>query len=152
MAAPVTPRKGRGPLFWVATGCGGCLLAVVLFVSVIGGGVWMLTQGPAEDARAQLERIGAGQLDAAYAELAESYQARLSPEQFEALVAAHPALAGYAESTFSSRSVENDTARLSGSLSSQSGGIEAVRIELVKERGQWRITAIRFGADDAFEE
>ena len=149
MAPPAAPKQGRGPLFWVLTGCGGCLLAIVLFVAAIGGGVWMMTQGPAEDTRAQLERIGAGQLDAAYAELAESYQARLSREQFEALVAAHPALQGYAESTFNSRSVENDTARLAGSLSSASGGVEPVRIELVKERGQWRITSIRFGIDDA---
>jgi len=148
IAAPPAPKKGRSPVFWVLTGCGGCLLAVVLFAAAIGGGIWMMTQGPAEDARAQLQRIGAGDLDAAYAELAESYQARLSPEQFQALVAAHPALAGYAESTFSSRSIQNDTARISGSLSSTGGGVEPVVIELVKERGQWRISSIRFGVDD----
>lgn len=144
---PAAPRKGKGPIFWVLTGCGGCLLAVVLFVAAIGGGVWMMTQGPAEDARAQLDRIAAGELDSAYAELAESYRARLSPEQFEALVAAHPALGSYAESTFSSRSVNNDTAYLEGSLTSQSGGVEPVQIELVKERGQWRIASIRFGGE-----
>jgi hypothetical protein len=132
----------------VLAGCGGCLFAILAFVGVIGGGVWMMTQGPAEDARAQLERIAAGDLEAAYAELAESYQARLSPEQFQALVAAHPSLAGYSQSTFSSRSVQNDTASLTGSLSSASGGVEPVRIELVKERGLWRITSIRFGVDD----
>ena len=146
MSAPPPPAKsGRSPIFWALTGCFGCLTAVVLFVAAIGGGIWVMTRGPVEDAQKQLESIGAGELDAAYAELAESYRARLSREQFAGLVAAHPALEGYGEASFSSRSIDNDSARISGTLTSTTGGVEPVVIELVKERGEWRITSIRVG-------
>ncbi len=32
---PPPLKEGRGPLFWIATGCSGCLVAIVVFVAAI---------------------------------------------------------------------------------------------------------------------
>jgi predicted component of type VI protein secretion system len=141
--APAAP-KGRNPILWVAAGCGGCLVVFLGSIAVFFGSIWMATQGPVDDTRAQLQRIAAGDLEAAYAELAEAYRAQDSRESFAAFVAAHPCHTDFAEATFTSRSVQDETATLEGTLSTSSGDTEAVRILLANERGQWRISGIGF--------
>ena len=145
MSAPPPDKKGRHPAIWVAAGCGGCLLAVILFAAVIGGGLYYLTQGAAQGVEEHLAALRSGDRDAAYGMLSESYQARLAREDFEQMLTEHPSLGSNQSSSFSNRSVDNDTARLSGTLTSQSGGVEPVVFELVKERGAWRISDIHFG-------
>ncbi len=55
------PRAGHrpraspaGPLFWAAGGCCGCLVLVLVFLGVIGGGAFYMTSGAVEATRAQL--------------------------------------------------------------------------------------------------
>jgi predicted component of type VI protein secretion system len=146
-AAP-PPAKGRSPLFWVGAGCAGCLTLVVLFALVSFGAVYMLTQAPRKAADEQLARIAASP-EQAYPELAEAYRAQVSVEQLQALVSQHPALAGFAESSFTSVSRNDGRASLGGTIESATGGVEPVEIELVQERGEWRIVSIRFLVGDA---
>ena len=129
-------------------GCGGCVLLVILLFAALGGGVFYATRGPVEAARAQLDDIRAGRLDAAYDRFSASYRARLSREQFAELVAKHPALKNNADSTFTNRSIENDTARVSGSLTGSGGEKEPVAYGLVKEGGGWKIASIRFPMEE----
>ncbi len=144
VSAPPPGKKGRHPALWVGVGCGGCLLAVILFVSVIAGGVFFFTQGAAQGVEDHLAALRSGDRDAAYAMLSESYRTRLTREDFEQMLSEHPSLGANQSSSFSNRSVDNDTARLSGTLTSQSGGVEPIVFELVKEGGTWRISEIRF--------
>src|SRR4029077_519413 len=51
------------------------------------------------------------------------------------------------DSTFWNRSVKNDTATLSGMLTSASGTRERVTYELVKEGGTWKISSIDVEGD-----
>jgi hypothetical protein len=145
MPAPPLPKKGRGPFFWMLAGCFGCLGTAVLLVALLAGGVYYMTSGPAAVVRGQLEEIRLGQRDRAYERLSESYRARLSRAEFDALVEAHPAMRNNADSSFWQRSLDTSTARLTGMLTSASGGREPVSYELVKEQGGWRIAAIHFG-------
>jgi hypothetical protein len=69
----------------------------------------------------------------------------MSREEFVQLVEQHPALRNNRDATFFSRSFHNDRAVLGGALVAASGESEHVRIELVKEDGEWKIAAIRFG-------
>jgi FHA domain len=144
MGAGPPPKRGKGPLFWIATGCCGCLTLGVLVVVLVVGGVFLASGEPVKAVRAQLTDIKAGRMDAAYNELSESYRAQLSREDFDGLVAQHPALKENGDSTFFSRSVSGDTAKLAGYLVSESGGREAVTYELVKEGGAWKISRIGF--------
>ena len=59
----------------------------------------------------------------------------------------HPGLGQNKDATFWNRSVNNDGARLTGVLTATSGDVEPVTFELVKQGSDWRITAIRVGAD-----
>jgi hypothetical protein len=143
--APAPPKKGKGPLFWVATGCCGCLVLVVAFVALIGGAAFHMTADAVAAVRGQLADLKAGNLDAAYARFSADYQARVSREEFEVLVSRHDALRENADSTFWKRSIENDKGAISGVLTSASGARETVSYSLVKEGGAWKISDIEFG-------
>ena len=57
---PRRAKKGRHPAVWVAAGCGGCLLAVILFAAAIGGGVYYLTRGAPRASRSTSWRSARG--------------------------------------------------------------------------------------------
>ena len=147
--APAPPKKGKGPLFWVATGCCGCLLLSVAFVALIGGAAFHMTSEAVGVVRGQLADLKAGNLDAAYARFSEDYRARVSREEFEVLVSRHPGLRENADSTFWKRSIENDRGEVSGILTSTSGTRETVSYRLVKEGGAWKVSDIDIGGDGA---
>ena len=142
---PAPPKKGKGPLFWVATGCCGCMVLVVAFVALIGGAAFHMTADAVAVVRSQLADLKAGNVDAAYARFSEDYKARVSREEFEVLVSRHAALRENADSTFWKRSIENDKGAISGVLTSTSGAHETVSYHLVKEGGAWKISDVEFG-------
>ena len=145
--APPPPKKGRGPLFWSLTGCCGCLLLLFIGIGLIGGAAFWMTGDAVATVRSQLQELKGGDIDGAYARLSGSAQARMSRSAFETFVARHPGLRENTDSTFWSRSVKNDTATLSGLLSSASGTRERVTYELVKEGGTWKVSGIDVEGD-----
>lgn len=148
-APPAKGKQGKSPVFWVATGCCGCLALVLIGVGVFIGipalMAYRMGSGVAEVPRVMMEALKKGDVDKAYAQLSSSYQARVSREEFAAFVAGHPALQDNRESTFNSRSIQNETATLEdGKLVSSSGITEIATFELQKEGGVWKISDIRF--------
>jgi FHA domain-containing protein len=143
------PKKGKGPLFWVASGCCGCLLLSVLFSAVVGGFIYNMTSGAVEAVRTQLADLKSGNLDAAYGRFTEDYKARVSREEFEVLVSQHPGLRENSDSTFWKRSVENARGEVSGMLTSTSGTKEMVTYRLQKEGGTWKISDIEFAGQSS---
>ena len=144
-AAP--PRKGRGPLFWIAGGCCGCLVIAILLAGLLGGGLFFMTKGAADAVHTHVQQVKAGAVDRAYEGLAQSYRAEMSLHDFEQLVAEHPGLRDNVDATFMSRSVKNETATISGVLVASSGPPEPVTFTLVKEGGVWKISDVRFGSE-----
>jgi hypothetical protein len=140
------PRKaqGRGPLFWVLSGCCGCLTLLALGAAGFVAALYFMTQGAADAARAQLEDLKRGDQIAAYNRLSSTYQQTMTPEAFEQLVATHPALRSYANATFNNRSVSGNTASLSGTITATSGEREPVTFLLIKEGDVWKISGIEF--------
>lgn len=147
---PEPLRKGKGPLFWAALGCGGCLTMVILFVAVLAGGAFYFMKGPVDAVQAQLAEIRSGDLGKAYARFSEGYRARSSPEEFALFVVEHPALKDYAEARFWPPSgtvrILNDRASLKGTIVSTSGAREEALYELAREGGEWKISALRLEA------
>lgn len=151
-APPPPPAKaGRGPLFWIATGCVGCLGIVVLIATLIGGGFYVMTRGPVDAVRGQLAEIRQGQLDQAYARLSTQARSEMSREDFAQLVDEHPALRAHSDALFwfpeGSVNVVNDRATVKGSLVSPDGTRVKAEFELVREAGAWKISGIRLGSD-----
>jgi hypothetical protein len=137
-------KKARGPLFWAGGGCCGCLVLVLVFLGVIGGGAYFMTSAAVEAARAQMADIKKGDMQAAYGRMTTAYRAQHSLADFTAFVEKHPALKANTDSTFSSRNVKNDTASLSGTLSGAQATKEEVTYTLEKEGGTWHIATIAF--------
>src|SRR6185295_13335163 len=78
-AMGATPaKKGRGPLFWIATGCCGCLLLVLLLVGLLGGSVFYMTKGASDAVQGEILLIKQGQVDKAYEALSQSLRAEMS--------------------------------------------------------------------------
>jgi pSer/pThr/pTyr-binding forkhead associated (FHA) protein len=151
-ATPMNPgappaRAGRGPFFWAGAGCCGCLTLILLGVALFFGGLYWSTTGPVEAVRAQLKQIKSGDISGAYGRLSDEYRSELSQEQFALLVAAHPGLRDNADSTFLNRSFRNNTARIQGTLAAATGEKEEAAFSLVKEKGTWKISGIRFSGD-----
>ena len=98
--------------------------------------------------RARLGELKQGQVRLVYDQLSEDYHARLPYSQFQALVQAHPGLQSNVDSTFWSRSVNNNTATLKGVLTGGTPPPEQVTIELIQENGSWKISKIEFGSEN----
>jgi len=140
-------QKGKGPVFWVAMGCGGCLTMIFLAFAVIGGLFYISMRGPIDTVEAEIASLRSGALDEAYARLSEDYKSRVAREDFAALVNEHASLKDNAASNFwppaGGVHVVNDRAQVSGQMVSRSGVKERVVFELVKEGGGWKISALR---------
>jgi hypothetical protein len=129
----------------MGAGCLGCLGSVVLLVAGVAGVALYITHGPVDAVQHQIREIRAGDLRAAYERLADEYRARLTYPDFEALVAAHPALRENSGSLFWERSIDDERARLVGRLTARDGQTENVRYALLRQGGTWKIAEIVIG-------
>jgi hypothetical protein len=147
-APPLAPRRAARPVFWIGLGCCGCLGLVVAAFALIGGAAMFATRGAVEAVRAQITAIKAGDMDAAYQHMSESYRASHTSADFGAFVGRHPGLKENSDSTFTSRNVNNDKAHIEGYLMAASGAKETVSYDLVKS-GDWKIDDIKFEGESA---
>jgi len=138
------PKKGRSPVFWVITGCCGCLLFGALLVAVIGGGAFMATRPAANAAQQWLAEVRENRVDDAAAGLSSEYRARLSAEDLQAIT---EAIRRSKDATFIQRSVDNDRAVLKGALTGSGGAPQPITIHLVKESGAWKVDEVRLGVE-----
>jgi hypothetical protein len=136
-------KKGKSPIFWVAIGCCGCLLAVAALAAVIGGGVFMATKGAADAAHAWLADVRESKTEAVEQGLSRAYRARLGQEDLEAL---ETRIKASRDATFPGRSVESNRAKLTGVLTG-AGSPQPVVIRLVKEDGDWKVDDVHFGIE-----
>jgi len=137
-------KKGRGPVFWIAVGCCGCLLLVTLLGALLGGGAFLMTKGAADAAHGWLTEVREGRIDEAIAQLSEGYSSRLSEAEFEEIASA---IRESEDATFAGRQVDNDRAVLTGVLTG-SGGTRPIVLRLVKQGGGWKVDDVSF--EDGF--
>jgi hypothetical protein len=144
-------KKGKGPFFWVGAGCCGCLALVGAVIAVVAGFAFYATQGVVTPVRSQIAEIKAGNIDAAYARLTSDLQSKVPRAAFEAFVNGQPGLKENADVTFTQRSIDNNTGRLIGVLTSTSKTTTPVRYELLKEGGVWKISLMNVGGESLEE-
>ena len=145
-AAPPA-KKGRGPVFWVAVGCCGCLLLVALLGGLLGGGAFLMTKGVADASQAWITDVREGRTEEAMAGLTDDYRSRLTPGEVEELVSV---IQQSTDATFPSRNVNNDRAMLTGILTG-SGDPHSVIIQLVKEGDEWKVDDVSIDEAPSFE-
>jgi hypothetical protein len=133
-------KKGRGPVFWIAVGCCGCLLLVLLLGGLLGGGAFLMTKGVADAGHAWLADVREGRTDQAFAQLTDAYRARLTEAEVDEIISA---IQESDDATFPGRQLENDNAVLTGVLTG-SGGSRPIVLRLVKEDGGWKVDDVSF--------
>ena len=149
MAGGAPPaKKGRGPLFWVAIGCCGCLLVALLMGGLIGGSAFLMTKGVSDDAHQWITDVRSGGFDAATGGLTDTYNSRLSETELEEIVSA---IQESDDATFPSRSVENDRAVLTGVLTG-AGEPRAIIIQLAKQGDEWKVDDVSLDDVTSFGE
>jgi hypothetical protein len=133
------PKKGRGPLFWIAIGCCGCILLAALFGALGFGSIFVMTKGASDAAHEWLADVREGRVDEAAQGTSDQYRSRLTGGELDDVLSA---IAHSDDATFPSRSVNDDRAVLTGVLT---GGAEpqAIVIQLVKQGGIWKVDDVR---------
>jgi FHA domain-containing protein/uncharacterized protein DUF4864 len=144
---PEPVREGKGPLFWIAT-----VFALLLFLGLIGVGAvmgpdFLKAKAAMEAARAQIKEMAEGDMDSAYGRTTKKYQAAHPAEAFAAFVDRHPGLRRNTDAAFDNRSVQGDTAKISGTLT-HGAGTEKAFYELVKEGGEWKVAGLEVDGDE----
>jgi hypothetical protein len=119
-------------------------LVIAGVVTVIGGLIWLIfqmTAGIADTGDGFFAAARSGDYEAAYALTSQDLKRDNSLEDLQRYIEAN-GFDTVTETSWSSRSFENDTGSLSGSLTTQTGGTIPVEIGLVKEGDEWKINYI----------
>jgi hypothetical protein len=137
-------NKGKSPLFWVAGGCGGCLLLIVALIVAISGGVWMSSRGARAAAQAWVGHLRTNDLQAARAGLTDDCGRLMTDEDLAKLATAVAASPDLSFRLWGGRSisVESDTVDLFGVLGG-TGESRSVTFHLIRKGAVWKIDKVR---------
>jgi hypothetical protein len=117
--------------------------AILLLVLLIGGAVFYFTRGAVDAADTFFTTIAESGPAAAYAQTAPAFRAATGPDDF-ANVAQRLQLTSFRSASWSSRSRNNDTAKLDGTLTLGVGGPLPITVDLVEDdSGTWRVLAFK---------
>lgn len=134
----------------------GCAIAAIILGSLailaaIGIGSIILligaTTSPAVDAFKQhLALIANGDDRGAYEmTTSQAFQSNISLEQFQTFVNNNPGLRHITATSISSRSIENNTATLEGTITLENGEKTVFQMKLIKEGDSWKILGFDYG-------
>jgi hypothetical protein len=104
--------------------------------------VWHLTSALAETADKFFLALKSGDVEQARTFLAEDFRAATSEAELANFVE-RSALARYESASWTSRSIENTSGYLAGTVTTEDGGSVPLQISLVREHGSWKILSLR---------
>lgn len=117
------------------------LAAITLLVGVIVGGVFYATSGITDAGDEFFEAARRGDYEAAYALTSTELRNDSDVIRLQRYLEGS-GLDKVTDTSWSSRSMENNVGRLEGSVTTESGGTIPLKMQLVKEKGGWKIAMI----------
>lgn len=120
-------------------------VVIALVVAGIFAFVMYFTSAMVDAANAHLELLKADDIETAYEMTADGFKETLTLEDYVMLVDAFPVLQDYTDVSFNSREMVNKMGLISGTITSQSGGVHPITIDLVKEDGEWKLYNLLVG-------
>lgn len=126
--------------FKKAVGCG--LVSIIAFVGLIVGVVFWATGGITETADDFFAATGSGDNELAYSLTSQGFKNSVSKEQLDRIIT-NSSFDEVTDTSWSSRSIENNEGTLSGTLTTASGGAIPVTVGLVKEGEEWKINYLK---------
>ena len=130
---PGGPKKKKWPKIL------GAVLAVIALAVAL---AFYFTAGMVGVVEQQLALLRQGDIKAAYGLTSKDFQKATSLAQFTAFVKQYPSLSQNQGHTFTTRSIENNIGTVKGTLTARDGAVTPIRLQLVKEQGEWRILFI----------
>jgi hypothetical protein len=97
-------------------------------------------KGPEDVVKTEIKDIKDGKIDAAYDLLTDDFKSRMPRDQFETFLNEHPGLKAEKSIDVNQNQIFNDTASVSGQVTSDTGGKEEFKAELRKDGSTWKIT------------
>lgn len=114
---------------------------VVASIGIIIGVVFYLTSGATKSANNFFSLIKSGNIDNAYQSLSQQFKEKTTSEQFEIFVKTY-SIIDFDSVFWNSRSMNPSVTELEGSIKTKNGKTIPVKVDLVKEDGQWKILSI----------
>ncbi|MCB2089071.1 MAG: hypothetical protein R3E18_09610 [Sphingomonadaceae bacterium] len=123
------------------------IILVVLagFLTFVGGLVAIIfyaTSGITETSDEFFAAARSGQYQSAYELTTRQLRAETSPEQLQSFLESN-GLDKVTETSWRSRSINNDQGRLEGTATTEDGGTIPLAVEMIKESDGWRISLIK---------
>lgn len=125
----------------VGIGCGALVLLCMLGFGACLFFIKGATDPPANRSHAFFAHLREQNVPTAWTMLSPSLQARVPLQAFQSAVTQMPPLTTQTDSTFTSRSIEHGTARLSGYLTTPQGEVN-VQLRLTELGGLWVIDSL----------
>jgi hypothetical protein len=117
---------------------------IIIVVLVLGWWFWGRTLAPVRVIRAQIHAMDVRDFPLAYSYLSTDAKAALSLDQFTAQVLKNSVIQEPLNSTFFSRTIENDRASIKGTLEGMDGQLCDLAYILVKEEDDWKILSFQW--------
>ncbi|MDF1738299.1 MAG: DUF4864 domain-containing protein [Verrucomicrobiales bacterium] len=147
-APPVLPTAQKQGGFNISRGClriGLIVLAAfVALAFIIVVAVVSMTSGPVVTVEAHLEALKEGSMDAAFEHTSAGFRSNMNKEQYRQFILNYPILRSYSGTSFPERSLENQMAKLKGTVVLSDGREFPLAVDLVKESDEWKILTIDF--------
>lgn len=144
-----TSKTGSSVGKIIALGCGGLILAGVIFVAVLFGMVKMATSGVEEVVQDFLAATARGDYEAAHAHFSAPLKDVQPLDVFRTMAQENPHLFDVQETTFSTRSVSvTDGAVLAGTVTLRSGTKMPANFRLVEENDTWKLLGYNIGSSE----
>lgn len=131
----------------IAIGCGVIVLALAIFIGALLGFVWWATAGPEEAVQNFIAAAAAGDYEKAHDYFSAPLKEQQSLEEFTKAVSGSPSLFAITDTSFTDRSIDTTSAKLSGSVTLKAGTTLPARFELVKENDAWKLIGYHLGPE-----
>jgi len=102
----------------------------------------MATGKISEAAKTHLELIKSGDLPAAYADTSEGFKDITSFEEYENFIIEFAVLEKHESVSFSYRNIHNSEGYVEGTIKEPDGTAYPIRVDLIKENGEWKVFGI----------
>lgn len=113
-----------------------------LLIPIITPVVFLLTQGPVDDAEQFLKLLASGKMSEAYSATARTFQAQTNEAAFVQALG-QLGLEDNASASWSGRRINNHTATLSGEITTKQREVIPVKVILVNEGDNWKVADIQ---------
>ena len=138
-------RSDVGEIMKVAKIVGGGCLGLIVLLGLIIGVVFYATSGITDTADNFFAAVEDGDYEAAQGLTSQRLQQQTSAEELRVFVEDN-GFSNVADTSWSSRSIENNTGEVSGTVETESGGTIPMTILFVSEGDEWRIDGFDVGA------